>query len=153
MKTWNGVPDSFVDKGRVCENMKTYKTISDYIKAAPKDSQAMLRKMHTCIRKAAPGATESIKWGMPTFSYHRILVMFAGFKHHIGFFPTASATQAFTKQLSTYKTGKGSIQFPFDQPLPVSLIAKITKYRIKESLTEDKKWRTNRTPSKKTKRE
>jgi uncharacterized protein YdhG (YjbR/CyaY superfamily) len=118
------------------------KTISEYIKIAPKESQEKLHEIRTCIRKSAPGAIESIKWGMPAFSHQRILVMFAGFKHHIGFYPTPSAMKAFAKNLAKFKTAKGSIQFPLDKPLPKALIRKITEFRVKESVEEDKKWRS-----------
>jgi uncharacterized protein YdhG (YjbR/CyaY superfamily) len=117
------------------------KTITEYIKAAPKETREKLSEMRACIREAAPGAEESIKWGMPAFSYRRILVMFAAFKHHIGFFPTAAAVKAFEKNLSKFKTGKGSIQFPFEKPLSLSLIRKITAFRVRESMEEDGKWR------------
>ena len=109
------------------------KTITEYINAAPKESRKKLREMRTCIRKAAPGATEALKWGMPAFSHSRILVMFAAFQHHIGFFPTSSPLKAFKKDLSKFKTGRGSIQFPLEKPLPLGLVRKITKFRIKEN--------------------
>jgi uncharacterized protein YdhG (YjbR/CyaY superfamily) len=118
------------------------KTITDYINLAPKEAREKLHEMHTCIRKSAPEAKESIKWGMPAFSYKRILVMFAGFKHHIEFYPTPSALKAFSKNLSKFKTAKGSIQFPLDKPLPVALIRKITEFRVRESLEENGKWRS-----------
>ena len=118
------------------------KTIIDYISAAPEEAQEKLYEMLACIRAAAPGATESLKWGMPAFSYKRILVTFAVFKHHIGFYPTPSAVKAFTKELTKYKTAAGSIQFPLDQKLPLSLIRKITRFRVKESKEDDVKWRT-----------
>jgi len=118
------------------------KTITEYIKAAPKETQEKLREMRACIREAAPKAKESLKWGMPAFSYRRILVMFAAFKHHIGFFPTPPAVKAFAKNLSKFKTGKGSIQFPLEKPLPLSLIRKITAFRVRESNEEDRKWRS-----------
>ena len=72
-------------------------SITEYINAAPKEAQKKLREMRACIRAAAPGATESLKWGMPAFSYRRILVTFAAFKNHIGFYPTPSAVKAFEK--------------------------------------------------------
>lgn len=118
------------------------KTITEYINTAPKESREKLREMRRCIREAAPGAKESLKWGMPAFSYRRILVMFAGFKHHIGFYPTPSAVNAFTKDLSKFSTAKGSIQFPLEKPLPLPLIRKITAFRIRESKEEDIKWRS-----------
>jgi uncharacterized protein YdhG (YjbR/CyaY superfamily) len=118
------------------------KTIAGYINAAPEEAQEKLHEMLACIRAAAPGATESLKWGMPAFSYKRILVTFAVFKHHIGFYPTPSVVKAFEKSLSKYTTAKGSIQFPLDKPLPLSLIRKITMFRVKESLEEDIKWKS-----------
>lgn len=116
--------------------------IVEYIDAAPKETQKKLREMLACIRKAAPGAEEGLKWGMPAFSYRRILVTFKAFKHHIGFYPTPSAVKAFAKELSRFKTASASIQFPLDKPLPLALIRKITAFRVKESLEEDAKWRT-----------
>jgi uncharacterized protein YdhG (YjbR/CyaY superfamily) len=118
------------------------KTIDEYIQAAPKEAQEKLREMRACIRAAAPGAKEGLKWGMPAFSYRRILVTFAGFKNHIGFYPTPSAVTAFAKELSKFSTAKGSIQFPLEEPLPLSLVRKITAFRVKESVEQDKKWRT-----------
>src|SRR5882724_9104311 len=118
------------------------KTVHEYINTAPKEAQKKLREMRDCIRKSAPGATESLKWGMPAFSYRRILVTFAAFQHHIGFYPTPSAVRAFAKDLSKFVTAKGSIQFPLDKPLPLPLIRKISAYRVRESLEQDKKWRT-----------
>jgi len=117
------------------------KTVTEYISAAPKDAQKKLREMRACIRKAAPGAKESLKWGMPAFSYRRILVTFAAFKYHIGFYPTPSAVSAFANDLSKFVTAKGSIQFPLEKPLPLGLIRKITAFRVRESLEEDRKWR------------
>ena len=117
-------------------------SIAEYINAAPKDAQKKLREMRACIRAAAPGAKESLKWGMPAFSYKRILLTFAAFKHHIGFYPTPSAVKAFGKDLSEFVTADASIQFPLEKPLPLSLIRKITEFRVRESIEEDKKWRT-----------
>ena len=117
-------------------------TITEYINAAPKEAQKKLREMRACIREVAPGAKESLKWGMPAFSYRRILVTFAAFKHHIGFYPTPSAVRAFEKDLSKFATAKGSIQFPLENPLPLPLIRKIIAFRVRESIEEDKKWKT-----------
>jgi uncharacterized protein YdhG (YjbR/CyaY superfamily) len=117
-------------------------TITEYINAAPEDARKKLRAMRACIRKAAPGATEGLKWGMPAFSHRRILVTFAGFAHHIGFYPTPSAVRAFAHELTSFATAKGSIQFPLGKPLPLPLIRKITAFRVRESLEEDKKWKT-----------
>ena len=79
---------------------------------------------------------------MPAFSYRRILVTFAVFKHHIGFYPTPSAVKAFANDLSKFVTAKGSIRFPLEKPLPLPLIRKITAFRVRESVEEDGKWRT-----------
>ena len=117
-------------------------TIPEYIDAAPEQARKKLREMRACIRSAAPGAEEGLKWGMPAFSYRRILVTFAVFKHHIGFYPTPSAVKAFAKELSKFATAKGSIQFPLEKPLPLPLIRKITAFRVRESIENDEKWRT-----------
>jgi uncharacterized protein YdhG (YjbR/CyaY superfamily) len=117
------------------------KTITEYINAAPKEAQKKLREMRTCIRKSAPGAKESLKWGMPAFSYRRILVTFAAHRNHIGFYPTPSAVKNFAKDLSKFATAKGSIQFSLEKPLPLPLIHKITAFRVRESIDKDRKWR------------
>jgi uncharacterized protein YdhG (YjbR/CyaY superfamily) len=116
-------------------------TIDEYILAEPKDVQKKLREMRRCIRAAAPGATESLKWSMPAFSYKRILVMFAAFKNHIGFYPTPSAMRAFAKELKEFKTGAGSVQFPLAQPLPLDLVRRMTGFRVRESEEKDVKWK------------
>lgn len=117
-------------------------TIEEYIEFERRpDVQEKLRQLTECIRKAAPGATEGLKWNMPAFSYKRILVTFAVFDKHIGFYPTPSAVAAFAKSLEGYATSSSSIQLPLNKPLPVALITKITKYRVKESVDEDKKWK------------
>ena len=116
--------------------------ITEYINAAPKEAQKKLREMRACIREAAPGAEEGMKWGMPAFSYRRILVTFAAFKHHIGFYPTPSAVKAFADELTQYKIASTSIQFPLEKPLPLALIRKITELRVRESVEKDGKWRT-----------
>jgi uncharacterized protein YdhG (YjbR/CyaY superfamily) len=118
------------------------KTIGEYIKSVPKESREKLREIRACIRKAAPDAEESLKWGRPAFSYKQILVMFAGYKHHIGFYPTPSAVKAFAKLLKKFKTAKGSIQFPLDKPLPTALIRRITAFRVREYTEQDRKWKS-----------
>jgi uncharacterized protein YdhG (YjbR/CyaY superfamily) len=115
--------------------------IAEYIAVAPKGTQQKLRELRACIRKAAPGAREDMKWGMPAFSYHRVLVTFAGFKHHIGFYPTPSAVRAFAPDLAKYVTASASIQFPLERPLPLALVRKITEFRVRECLEKDGKWR------------
>ena len=118
------------------------KTITQYINAAPKEARKKLREMRATIRSSAPGAKEGLKWGMPAFSYRRILVTFAAFKHHIGFYPTPSAVKTFASDLSKFATAKGSIQFPLEKPFPLPLICKITSFRVRESIEQDKKWKS-----------
>jgi len=117
-------------------------SITEYIDAAPKEARKKLREMRACIRASAPGAKESLKWGMPAFSYERILVTFAAHKNHIGFYPTPSAVKAFANELSKFATARGSIQFPLEKPLPLPLIRKIAAFRVRESIEKDGKWRT-----------
>jgi uncharacterized protein YdhG (YjbR/CyaY superfamily) len=120
------------------------KTVAEYISAAPKHAHKKLREMRAAVRAAAPGAAENLKWNMPAYSYRRILVMFAAFKHHIAFIPTTSAMRAFAKDLEKFVTTRGTIHFPYDERLPLPLIRKITAYRVRESVEQDKKWRTPR---------
>jgi uncharacterized protein YdhG (YjbR/CyaY superfamily) len=108
--------------------------IDEYIAGFPKAVQAILQKIRTTIRKAAPDAEETIKYQMPTFTLAGNLVHFAGFKNHIGFYPVPSGIEAFKDELSVYKQGKGSVQFPLDKPIPYGLIRKIVKFRVKENL-------------------
>ena len=121
---------------------KKPKDVNEYIGAAPKEARKKLKEMRACIRKAAPGALESLKYGLPAFSYKRILVIYAAHTNHIGFYPTPSAVKAFTRELKEYATAKGSIQFPLEKPLPLTLIKKITEFRVKESVEKDGKWKT-----------
>lgn len=116
-------------------------TVTEYLHAAPEQVRAKLRQMRACVRQAAPGAKEGLKWGMPAYSYHRILVTFAAFKHHIGFSPTPSAMSAFKGELAGFITAAASVRFPIDRPLPLALIRAMTEFRVRESLEEDKKWR------------
>lgn len=122
--------------------MRKFKTVDEYIKMSSKETQPKLREIRKIIKSAVPDALEGIKYGMPGYSYKRILVIFGGFKNHIGFYPTPSAVKFFSKYLEKYKTAPGSIQFPLDKPLPVPLIKKITKFRAKEALEQDGKWKT-----------
>jgi uncharacterized protein YdhG (YjbR/CyaY superfamily) len=118
--------------------MIAYKNIDDYIASFPKDLQIILEQMRTIIRKAAPKAEEVISYAMPAFKLNSVLVYFAGYKNHIGFYPMPSAIIAFKKELSIYKSSKGAVQFPLDKPLPSALITKMVKYRIAENLQKAK---------------
>ena len=115
-------------------------TVDEYIAAAPKEGQKMLRDLRATLRKVAPRAEETLKWGVPVFQAERILFAYAAFKSHINFNPTPSVMKAFQKELARYKTGKGSIQFPYDEPLPKGLITKLARLRVKELKEKDAKW-------------
>ena len=106
---------------------------NQYIPTFPKETQQLLQQVRTTIKKAAPKAEEVISYGMPGFKLNGMLVWFAGYKNHIGFYPKPSAIEAFKKELSVYKYAKGSIQFPLDKPLPVALITKMVKFRVAEN--------------------
>jgi len=117
------------------------KTIEEYIYAAPAEVQERLWRLHETIKAAAPGSTENLKWGMPAYSYQKILVTFKAWKNHIGFYPMPSALKAFSKDLKDYKTAEGSVQLAHNKPLPLPLIKKIVKFRVKESKEGTIKWR------------
>jgi uncharacterized protein YdhG (YjbR/CyaY superfamily) len=120
-------------------NKTSSKEIDKYIAGFPKEVQAILNKVRAAIRKAAPDAQETINYGIPTFTLNGNLVHFAGFKKHIGFYPTPSGIEKFKKELSVYKGAKGSVQFPLDEPIPYALITRIVKFRVKENLAKGKK--------------
>ncbi len=109
------------------------KNIDDYIKSFPEEVQQLLVQVRETIKKAAPNATEDIKYGMPTFVLNGNLVHFAAFKSHIGFYPVPTGIEAFKTELSVYKTGKGSVQFPIYEPIPLKLIEKIVAFRVSEN--------------------
>jgi uncharacterized protein YdhG (YjbR/CyaY superfamily) len=110
----------------------TPKTVDAYISGLPPEIQALLQQVREAIHTAAPAAVEVISYRMPAVRMNGILVYFAGYKNHIGFYPTASGMAAFKKELTSYKTGRGSVQFPVDEPLPVELIEQIVRYRVEE---------------------
>jgi uncharacterized protein YdhG (YjbR/CyaY superfamily) len=115
-------------------------TIGEYIAAAPKEGQKNLREMYAILKKAAPGATEGLKWGSPVFEDKRILFAFAAFKSHLNFMPTPSAMKPFKKDLANFTTGKGSIQFPYEKPLPKALVRRIAAFRVRELRDKDVRW-------------
>lgn len=115
-------------------------TIADYIAAAPNPAQKNLRELYVILKKAAPKAREAIKWSTPVFEDTRILFAFAAFESHVNFMPTPSVIESFRKELADYTTGKGSIQFPHDEPLPKALIAKMARQRLKELRENDARW-------------
>src|SRR5512145_28444 len=113
---------------------RNFTTIDEYVDMFPEDVQRILNELRQTIKEAAPDAQETINYQIPTFTLNGNLVHFAAFEKHIGFYPTPSGMEAFKKELSSYKTAKGSVQFPIDQPLPLPLIRRIVEYRVKENL-------------------
>jgi uncharacterized protein YdhG (YjbR/CyaY superfamily) len=113
-----------------------YKSIDEYIQSFPAEVRTILENIRQIIRRAAPHAQETISYQMPAFKLNGILVYFAAFKKHIGFFPTASGVAAFKKDLEGYKSSKGTIQFPLEKPIPYALIEKIVDYRVRENLAK-----------------
>ena len=112
-------------------------TIDQYIADFPTEIQQVLEEVRSTIRQMVPDARECISYGIPTFDMGKShLVHFAGFKQHIGLYPTPTGMEAFKADLAPYKQGKGSVQFPLDQPMPLDLIRKIVKYRV-EVVTEE----------------
>jgi uncharacterized protein YdhG (YjbR/CyaY superfamily) len=118
-----------------------FKTIDEYINSFPPDVQEVLRLLRRTIKEAAPESTETIKYGMPTFTFHGNLVYFAAWKKHIGFYPITAEMEDSLEELSEYRTsGKGTIQFPLNKPLPLALIRKLVAFRVDENLrNKDKK--------------
>lgn len=108
--------------------------IDQYIKAFPKEVRENLERLRSTIRKAAPDAEEAIRYGMPTFILKGNLVHFAAYKNHTGFYPAPSGIESFREELSMYETSKGAIRFPVDRPLPLDLISKIVKFRVRENI-------------------
>jgi len=109
-------------------------TIDEYISTFPKDVQKILQEIRETIHKAAPRATEVISYGVPAFKQNSVLVYFAAFKNHIGFYPTANPIKMFSKELTAYETSKGTIRFPLKRKIPLCLITRITKFRVREDL-------------------
>lgn len=120
-------------------DIKKPSTIDEYIGGFPNNVQEILIKVRTTIQKAAPDAKEKISYSMPAFEQNGIVVYFAAFKKHIGLYALPSGHETFKKELSKYKSGKGSVQFPLNAPIPFDLITKIVKFRVKENLEKEKK--------------
>ncbi len=112
----------------------TPRTIDDYIAGFPDDVREILEKIRMTIREAAPGAEETIKYQIPTFTLKGNLVHFAAFKKHIGFYPAPTGIEEFKQDLSAYEGAKGTVRFPLDEPIPFDLVSRIVKFRVKENL-------------------
>ena len=115
------------------DNSKKFTSISEYISLFPKETQAVLESIRDVIKTAAPDAVESISYQMPAFKYKgKPLAYFAAWKEHIGFYPTPSGTEAFSHEFSRYKAAKGSVQFPLNEHMPLDLIRKVVRFRVKD---------------------
>ena len=119
-------------------NTGTPQNIDQYIATFPEPTKLLLRQVRENIMKAAPGAEEAISYQMPAFKLHGMLVYFAGYKNHIGFYPGAEVIGVFKKELLAFKCSKGTIQFPLDKPLPLVLISKIVKLRVRQNIEKAK---------------
>ncbi len=122
--------------------MKKAISVDEYISWFPAGTQKRLQQMRATIKKAAPRAEEVISYAMPAYKQNGVLVYFAGYEKHIGFYPTGKGIEQFKSELSSYKSGKGSVQFPIDEPLPLELIATIVKFRAQEN-SEGRKAKKN----------
>lgn len=114
----------------------TFTTVDEYIREFESETEERLIALRDLIRKTAPQAVESISYGMPAYKVNgKPLVYFAGYKSHIGFYATPTGHEAFAEELSKYKQGKGSVQFPLNEPLPMKLISEIVQFRLAENMT------------------
>jgi uncharacterized protein YdhG (YjbR/CyaY superfamily) len=120
------------------------KNIDDYIAGFPEKTQLLLHQLRATIREAAPMAEEVISYQMPAYKWDGILVYFAGYNNHIGFYPGVSGIQAFINELSSYRTSKGTIQLPIDKPIPTDLIKRIVAFRLKEKMEKVSNMRNNK---------
>ena len=120
------------------EATSKFKTVDHYFSAFPASTKALLKKMRETVKEVAPQAEELISYNMPAFRWNGMLVWYAAYKQHIGFYPTPSAIKTFAQELRQYKTSKGAIQLPIDKPIPISLIKKIVKFRLKQNLEKAK---------------
>lgn len=108
------------------------------MKDYPAKTKALMKTLRKTIREIAPDATEAISYGIPTFKLNGNLVHFGGYEHHIGFYPGAAPIAAFKKELSKYTVSKGTVQFPLDKPIPVTLVKKMVRYCVKRNLAKKK---------------
>ncbi len=117
---------------------KSPRDIDEYIAGFPEDVQVILQKIRATIRETAPEARETIKYQMPTFTLGENLVHFSAYKKHIGFYPAPTNEEEFSQEVAKYGSGKGTLKFPFDEPVPYDLIARIVKFRVRLSLKQAK---------------
>lgn len=116
--------------------MRHFESVEDYIDSFPSERQSILEKVRQCIKQAAPEAIETISYGMPTYKQKRVLVHFGAQKTHLGFYPKPSGIEAFKEELAGYDTSRGTIRFPWSNPMPYDLIMKIVEFRVAEELSK-----------------
>src|SRR5215831_8181654 len=112
-------------------------TVDEYIKGYPPKVQTVLQKIRKTIKAAAPGAEEVISYGIAGYKYYGTLIFFAAFQNHVSVYPAPRGSEAFKKELAGYKGGKGTVQFPLDKPVPLDLVKRITKHRVKQNLEKE----------------
>src|SRR5215472_5696005 len=113
--------------------MKNFKTVDEYFSGLPKSTRDSMQKLRDVIKQVAPKAEEVISYNMPALKWNGMLVWYAAFKKHIGFYPKASAIAAFKEELKDYKTSKGAIQLPLEKAIPAALVKKIVRFRVEEN--------------------
>ncbi|MER3374954.1 MAG: DUF1801 domain-containing protein [Allomuricauda sp.] len=113
-----------------------FETVDAYFQSVPQHALERMNAIREALKEVAPLAQEVISYNMPSLKYHGILVYYAAYEKHIGFYAIPSTHKRFSQELSTYKTGKGSVQFPHDQPLPLDLIKRMAAHRYKEKQDE-----------------
>lgn len=115
-------------------------TVDEYISTAPPEAQEKLQELRSILKEVAPQAREALKWGSPVLEEKRILFAYTAFKSHLNFMPTRTTLEHFKEELARYTTGKDTIQFPYDKPLPKALIRKIAAYRARDVRENDARW-------------
>lgn len=118
-------------------SIKIPRSVDEYISDYPADIQKKITEIRSVIRKAAPDAVEKISYGMPAYTFKGMLIYFAAHTNHIGLYPYPSAMEAFKKEVAHYRTSKGTLQFPYERPLPLKLIAEIVSFRVKENIMKE----------------
>jgi len=121
-------------------------SVTEYVDAAPMEARKHMRDIRALLKKVAPKATETLKWGAPVFEEGRILFSYNAYKSHLNFMPTGPAMDPFREELAVYKTGKDTIQFPYDKPLPIALIRKIAAFRVKQVREGGVRWMYRKDP-------
>jgi len=116
---------------------KPPQSVDEYISLFPTEIQSKLAKLRSVIKKAAPVAEEKLSYGMPAYTHKGMLLYFAAHTNHIGLYPYPSAMETFRKEITQYRTSKGTIQFPYDEPIPYGLVSDIVKFRLQENIKKD----------------